>query len=257
MEIILWLTGLLALGCAFLLYMWREAYQNRIISVTVAYQEFPDAEHELTIFFISDIHRRLIDFTIIEEAKGKADLVIIGGDLAERGVPFSQIRKNLRRLKRIGPVYFIWGNNDYELGREKLRQLFQEEGIVVLENEHILIPAKADRKIALIGIGEITFEDADLQKALAGLDPELFKILCCHNPKILDEIKGEERIHLTLCGHTHGGQINFFGFAPYPLGGFFQLEPTDVLISNGYGTTMLPLRFRAQAETHLITVKKR
>ena len=256
MDIIIWFPAFIALGGAILFYMWREAYQNRVISLTVAYEEFPDAEENLTIFFISDIHRRRVDISLIDRMKGKADLVLIGGDLAERGVPFSQIRENLRRLNQIGPVYFIWGNNDYELGRKELRQLFREERITVLENEHMLLPTKAGGKIALIGIGEIAFADADLQLAIAGLDPDLFKICCCHNPKIVAEMTGDERIHLTLCGHTHGGQINLFGIAPYPLGGFFRLVKTDLLVTNGYGTTLLPLRFRARAETHLITIQK-
>lgn len=257
MENFLWFLSIIALGCALIIHMWREAFQNRIISITLEYDDFPDPVDEVKIFFISDIHRRLVDRSIVESVKGKADLVIIGGDLAEKGVPFSQIRENLRRLRQIGPVYFIWGNNDYELGREELRKLFLEEGIAILENDHVLLPTKSGKAIALIGIGEIAFEDADLHGALAGVGREMFKIVCCHNPKVLDMMDGEENVHLTLCGHTHGGQINLFGIAPYPLGGYFRLEQTDVLITNGYGTTWLPLRFRARAETHLITIKKR
>ena len=46
--------------------------------------------------FISDIHRRVISNLLIEQVKGKVDLVIIGGDLAEKGVSLS---KSLRIFK--------------------------------------------------------------------------------------------------------------------------------------------------------------
>lgn len=255
MEFWALLIGIIALGCTMILHMLQEAKQNRVLSLNLEYDHFPDHRYGLRLFFITDIHRRLIDFSIIDRVRGKADFVIIGGDLAERGVKLSQIRENLRRLKRIGPVFFIWGNNDYELGRDQLLELFKEERVHVLENEHIMLHTRSGKKIALIGVGEIAFDDDDLEQAVSGVDRDVFKILCCHNPKIVDQITEEQQIDLTICGHTHGGQINLFGIAPYPLGGFFHLEKTDLLVSNGYGTTKLPLRFRAKVETHIITIK--
>ena len=56
----------------------------------------------------------IISDKLIEGARDKADLVIIGGDIRERGVPIERVEKNILKLKELGPLYFVWGNNDYE-----------------------------------------------------------------------------------------------------------------------------------------------
>src|SRR5690606_31121416 len=96
----------------------------------------------------------------------------------------------------------------------------------------------------------------NLTIAFSNSNRTTFNIVVCHNPKILSKINDNHPIDLLLCGHTHGGQINFFGKGIYPLGKVYQLPKYDVLISNGYGTTKLPFRFCAKSETHLITLKK-
>ena len=67
------------------------------------------------MFFISDIHRRIVSESIIEEVSGKVDVVIIGGDLLEKGVPMERVKENIKKLKKLGPILFVWGNNDYEV----------------------------------------------------------------------------------------------------------------------------------------------
>ena len=60
-----------------------------------------------------------------------------------------------------------------------------------------------------------------------------------------------------LSGHTHGGQIHLFGFRPYERGRLKRENDLTILISNGYGTTGVPLRLGAKAETHLINNSER
>ena len=64
-------------------------------------------------------------------------------------------------------------------------------------------------------------------------------------------------LSLLLSGHTHGGQIHLFGFSPYEKGRLKKENDLTVLISNGYGTTGVPLRLGAKAETHLISIENR
>lgn len=64
----------------------------------------------LTIFFISDIHKRLIDQDLLEKARSHAPhLVIIGGDLAEGGVPSARIEENIKRLVHFGVLSCLCG----------------------------------------------------------------------------------------------------------------------------------------------------
>ncbi|MFP3427999.1 hypothetical protein, partial [Pseudoalteromonas sp. SIMBA_162] len=64
-----------------------------------------------------------------------------------------------------------------------------------------------------------------------------------HNPELFGKVKHNENIKLKLGGHFHGGQIRFGPFGMHQPG-FFKVEKgVATLISNGYGTTMVPLRF--------------
>ncbi len=55
------------------------------------------------------MHRRLIDEKLLREAAGyKPDAVLLGGDLAEGGVPYARIEENIKRLTALAPVMYVW-----------------------------------------------------------------------------------------------------------------------------------------------------
>jgi predicted MPP superfamily phosphohydrolase len=41
-----------------------------------------------------------------------------------------RVKEIIRRLKMIGPVYFIWGNNDYEVEYDSSKQEDKEKMLV-------------------------------------------------------------------------------------------------------------------------------
>ncbi|MBS4217284.1 metallophosphoesterase family protein [Bacillus sp. FJAT-49711] len=238
-----------------LMYMYREAFKDDVKSETFEFQSFPSGIGELHIFFISDIHRRTISNAILEKIKGKVDIIIIGGDLAEKGVPLSRVTENLQKLMRIAPVFFVWGNNDYEINPDQLSWTLKQSGVKELKND-VFYFRKKDKKIALIGLDDFTQELPPLDIFMEQVEADSFQILICHNPETLHMVPNTQNIKLVLTGHTHGGQIRIFGVGPYRKGGTRKVRGTTLLNSNGYGTTMLPLRLGAEAETHLITIKK-
>ncbi|WP_113928677.1 metallophosphoesterase [Bacillus sp. P14.5] len=245
------------LGCGFLLllYMLREAFINKVNIKELYFEDYPENARQLCIFFISDVHRRIIHDSIIEKAEGKADIVVIGGDLTEKGVSFPQVSKNIHKLKRLGPVYFIWGNNDYEAGLESFGNFLREMDVILLENSSVLIEAGHSHPIALVGTEDLSLGRDNVEKAFMSVPPKSFRILLAHNPDTIKKLSKEHHISLMLSGHTHGGQIRVFGFGMYQKGGWSNVAGTTVLVSNGYGTTALPLRLGAPPETHLITIK--
>src|SRR5690606_16490732 len=137
---------IIIVGLLLLLYMWREARLERVVTKTITFHDFPKSFGRVTIFFISDIHRREVSEKIINEAKGKADIVIIGGDLTEKGVPFERVKKNLQLLKTIGPTYFVWGNNDYEVEYHELDSLLLSMGIKILDNTAVFFESGEGEK---------------------------------------------------------------------------------------------------------------
>lgn len=246
---------LIGFGILLLLYMAKEAFANRLLYHTLFFPEFPESFEQVTIFFISDIHRRNVSDKIITKAVGKADIVIIGGDLTEKGVSFNKVKTNILKLKRIAPVFFVWGNNDYEVEPHLLDTILLDCGVKVLANTAVKFESNSGDLFNLLGIDDLAEERDRLDYALQDAEKNGFRVLVSHNPEIIHKIKPENNIHLVLSGHTHGGQIRIFGYGPYEKGGIKKIGNITVFISNGYGTTALPLRLGAKAETHLITIK--
>lgn len=246
------------LGALLVLLAWmlKEAFLNKVVRQDIVFTNFPDTFGQFTIFFISDIHRRNISEKIINEVYGNIDLVIIGGDLTEKGVPVERVRNNLAKLRSLGPVYFVCGNNDYEDDEHQLTVILQECGVKVLNNTAVIFESEKGEKISLLGVDDLSQNRDRLDLALLEAEKESFKILACHYPQIIDKILPEYKISLVLSGHTHGGQIHFLGFSLFERGCLKRHQNSTVLISNGYGTTSVPLRLGAPAECHLLKLKK-
>lgn len=251
------LVAVLATGIALLIYMLLEAFGNKVEEQELLFPEFPESFGKVSIFFISDIHHRVISDKIISKIKGKADIVVIGGDLTEKRVPFKRVEQNIHRLKEIAPVYFVWGNNDYEVDFHQLDAILLENRVKILDNTSVTFESAEGDKLCLLGIDDISLKRDRLDLALLDSEEGSFKILVSHNPKITNNIKPEHNISFVLSGHTHGGQIHLLGYSPYERGKIKKLQQTTILISNGYGTTTLPLRLGAPAQCHLISIKRK
>lgn len=248
--LLLFIIGIIIL----LIYMIIQAFRNHINYHELFFKDLPQNFHGFRIFFISDIHFRVISKKIINEIQKNTDIVIIGGDLLEKNVPFSNVEKNIKRLTNIAPTYFVWGNNDYEGNVEQLTVLLKEYGVEILNNRAVSLKKNSD-SISLIGVDNGT-KRMDITKALAEAR-EPYKIFVSHTPEVRHKLPKDIGIRLFLSGHTHGGQIRLFGFGIREKGMLQFDENRWILISNGYGTTGLPLRLGAKAQTHLITLKKR
>lgn len=253
---ILWgIVLILGLGVLMFMYMLHEAFLNKVVKHELYFTDFPESFGKVTAFFISDIHRRSISDSVIQVVKGNADFVVIGGDLTEKGVPFERIKTNIKKLMQIGPVYFVWGNNDYEVDYRKLDALLLDLGVKVLDNTAVTFESAQGDKLCVLGVDDCGQKRDRLDLALLDAADNSFKILVSHFPNITKKIQPEHNIRLVLSGHTHGGQIHILGYSPHKRGGIHKLANTILLISNGYGTTALPLRLGAPAQSHLITIK--
>jgi uncharacterized protein len=247
---------ILVIVFGFMIYMIKEAFLNQVILNEIHFPDFPGTFGDVSIFFISDIHRRKVSRKLLSKINKKVDIVIIGGDLTEKGVPFDRIKSNIELLKELGPVYFVWGNNDYEVDYHELDALLLRNGVKILDNTAVKFESLSGEQLVLLGIDDMNEKRDRLDYALSDAGDEGFRILVAHNPRITEQVVEEHRIRLVLAGHTHGGQIRILGYSPYEKGGIKKLPSTMLLTSNGYGTTAIPMRLGARAETHLITLKK-
>lgn len=98
----------------------------------------------------------------------------------------------------------------------------------------------------------------DLGNTLDQIRDDAPVIMMAHEPDIFPSIP--QRVGLTLCGHTHGGQINLFGWHPvaasraswrYP-GGHYQEDGRNLIVSRGLGCSFLPMRVGVRPEILLL-----
>ncbi|WP_449620194.1 metallophosphoesterase [Robertmurraya sp. Marseille-Q9965] len=240
-----------------LIYMYKLAQMDNIIYQEMSFADFPKSLGEVKIFFISDLHCRVVSDELLNEVKGKVDLVIIGGDLLDKRVPIEQVEQNIQKLKEVGPVYFVWGNNDYEIDSHLLDGLLLKYGVKILDNTAVSFESEIGERLILLGIDDMSTERDRLDLALQDGGEDGFRILVSHDPRIVNRLTKEEGISLVLSGHTHGGQIRIFGIGPYEIGKLKKYPQTTLLVSNGYGTTSIPLRLGAKPEAHVITLKSK
>ncbi len=246
------LSIILIFCIALLLYMIKEAFEHNVLHHVIELKGV--CEEQFKLFFISDIHNRIIREEEIRDKKGKFDGVIIGGDLADKRTPIERLIKNIQFLSTLGPVYFIWGNNDREVGEERLRNILSEWNVIMIENDAILLPNRKN-KIWLNAIDDTTTKNVHFDKAFAKTEAKDVVLFVSHNPQVFSQVLVQYKVDFLMGGHLHGGQIRLGPFGIYPHGSFSYKKGIPVLISNGYGTTLLPLRLGAKPQCHIIDVK--
>lgn len=236
--------------------MFFKAHNDHIVYESIELQHVPSSFNNFNIFFISDIHRRRIKESTIEKVAQDISVIVIGGDLIERGVPLERMRQNIIKLKRLkAPIYFVWGNNDFEKNINKMKAILMEENVIVLEDT--IVPFyKNNEKINLVGLKYDEEQYVEHSVNWNELKDD-FTILCTHKPSAFYELNEavKKRINVILAGHTHGGQIRIFGFGFYKKGGKFSYNDSSIIISEGYGYTMLPLRLGTKAECHVVSLQ--
>lgn len=240
-----WITVVFSAASGLLLYMNYAAHRAVVKQEQILIHELPESFTGKTIFFISDIHRRKISKSLSRQIAEKADIIIIGGDLREKGVPFSRTDYNLRLLKKEVPMLFVWGNHDMQERSLELKSLLTAHQIEILDGD-IFTWKIHNSKLCIAGLNETT----------GGADSRWMnaEILVSHYPSTAVEAAEHAKAYFMLTGHSHGGQIRFGPWGIRPPGGWKQACRLTYLVSCGYGTTLLPLRFGARAEAHFITL---
>ena len=237
------------------LVMIKKAFDSHVRHHEIELVNYVGAR-PFRIFFISDIHRRKISKHLLNQVGTDIDAVIIGGDLAEKGVPLKRVESNINQLAKIGPLFYVWGNNDREVGENHIRKFIQNAGGKLLENEAVCLQKHSD-KFWLVGIDDVSSGRADIDKSFTNVprDEKTTVIFVSHTPFVFNKVKDYYKPSVLLAGHTHGGQIRLGRWGYYQRGTLKQEQDSVSLISNGFGTTFIPLRFDAPAESHILTIK--
>ena len=236
------------------MFMFLNAHRRNVIFHEMNIKQTCERGNRLSLFFISDIHRRKVDKKLVAQVieRGQIDFVIIGGDLAESAVPLSRIEENVRILATIGPIYYVWGNNDREVGEDAIREIMQRYNGKILDNESVIIPGHPTW--GLCGTDDPSSRKVDVEASLRYIKQYEHVILATHTPSVFRKVEALIEPDLMLAGHTHGGQIRVGKFGLQEKGEFRMNGNRAKLISNGYGTSTLPLRLGADPECHVIVI---
>lgn len=260
------LAGLVILiGILLLSHMWRQAHVHQLIEEEVEVPHLPTSFDGAMILYVSDTHKRNLKQKDLANFKNKVDWVLIGGDVAERGISWSLVRHNMKLLSNIAPSFTVYGNHDKRAGTAQLARILQQSGVQLLQ-DNVEYLQRGNDKLSLIGIDYRSRQGDEL---LEQIGDSFCKIAIVHDP--LQALRLEQNADLILSGHTHGGQLVLPFFGPVFLSkayrpisnGWYSLKrnPEDVhqegkmLVSRGYGTNHLPLRLGCPAEMHIITLR--
>jgi predicted MPP superfamily phosphohydrolase len=266
--------------------IYATEVEPSIIEVTrvkLSIPGLPDGLDSLTIAQLSDFHvgpyvtaehvRRSVAMT---NALG-ADVVVLTGDFVFQSAVYAfACAQELAGLKSRYGVYAVLGNHDIGKNADQVTANLSKAGIIVLHNE--ALPLFLGKSILwLVGLEDVYFKGglsdfkaawnkpmSDLALMLKGLPPNDPRILLVHRPDCT-ELLPQGRIDLTLCGHTHGGQVrlpllgspiipSFFG-QKYA-SGLVHNPHTTVYVNRGIGLITPAVRFNCPPEITLFHLSK-
>jgi predicted MPP superfamily phosphohydrolase len=245
--------------------------------------------------FVSDIHygeamsEEFLHMTFLRLAETEIDLLVIGGDYM--WIPHSMVTKSYRIVRNrkftqgtykvrtnaimkecaaimsmVKPRYGAYaclGNHDHwhsaalcvhELTSNNIRPLVNDCAVINHNGISILLG----------GVDDYLTGFPSLPEQLKA-DQSTFSILLSHNPEYVIrwvESYGHLPANLTLCGHTHGGQLRYpgTGFSPFCnvsdrrfMSGITQIGDRFNITSVGLGVVELPIRIACPPEVVFIT----
>lgn len=246
----------------------RKVVERVVIPIT----GLPPQLDGLTIAQMSDIHAGLFmrESQIreyVEVANSlNPDIVALTGDfVATKSSQVEPFINAASALKAKYGVYGILGNHDlFTNSSELIESGFARHGFKLLRGANEIIDVEG-AKLNIIGVDYIGFNSKirSVDEALRGISREGTTILLLHSPQLFPQA-AKAGIHLTLSGHTHGGQIALsFGdlvLAPARLAtmfiaGLFKIGDSHLYVNRGLGTTGPPIRIGAPPEITHITLK--
>jgi predicted MPP superfamily phosphohydrolase len=213
---------------------------------------------------------------------------VVGRSLGKLSTPVSvgTWATALGNLKAPLGVHAVLGNHDWwdqeevqlrRAGPTRAGLALQAVGIPVYENNAVRLE-KNGQPFWIAGLGdqwafqglpgnddEFAENNAfgytgvdDLPGTLRQVKDDAPIVLMAHEPDIFPKVP--DRVSLTICGHTHGGQVRIFGYSPVVPSKFgtryiygHKVEGgRNLIVSGGLGCSSLPVRFGSPPEIVMI-----
>ena len=223
---------------------------------------------------VGRMHRRIA----AEVNRLAPDFIVLTGDSVDRADKLGELRTFLALLDRAIPKYAILGNWEHwaQVNLDELVALYRAASCRLLINDHA-VHETGGRTMRITGMDDLIGGRQDPRKAMRGAAADAHLVLA-HCPRHRD-VLGRAAVPtaverpaatstsfadatLVLSGHTHGGQVNLFGWAPmvpkgsssYIRGWFREPDKPPMYVCRGIGTSVVPVRLGARPEVAVFTM---
>ncbi|MDB4948076.1 MAG: metallophosphoesterase [Gemmatimonadetes bacterium] len=236
-------------------------------------------ERRVTFAHVSDLHLRGIAGVhrriAAEIAARRPAFVVLTGDSVEGPAGLPLLDAFLGLLDPAVRKYAVLGNWEHwgKVDVGALRAVYARHECRLLVNETVMHWHEG-RGIAVTGLDDFVGKP-DLTAALRGIAPAHGHLVLAHTPEQRDGLGvgaapvnafgvpvpvpadlAAYGVDAVLSGHTHGGQIALFGWAPvlppgsgrYARGWFRDGALPPLFVSRGVGTTVMPVRLGSRPE---------
>ena len=244
-----------------------EPYLLTIEHHAIELPRLPKTFDGFRIVHLSDIHhspftsKEQIERAVNTANRLKPDIIALTGDYISHDRQYAApCAELLGRLRARFGVFAVLGNHDHWTDAALITDLFRAEGITVLINEGMRFELGGEA-FWLAGVDDTMVGLEDLSLALAGSREGEVKVLLAHNPIILRRA-ARARVDLVLSGHTHGGQVKLRSeqnASGRPrrrlLRGLGRQGETQIYVTRGLGTVVLPIRYGCPPEVSLLELR--
>lgn len=243
-----------------------EANSLSIERVEIKLAKLPKKLDGLRIVHLSDIHHS--PFTSLDHINRaikvtnrlKPELVLLTGDYVSHDRNYiPAVAKALGELRSEFGTYACLGNHDHWTDAGEVTAQFGRHGIDVLINRGFRLEAGV-ASFWLCGVDDYMVGKTDLKSALHGSFPDEMKLLLAHNPVLVRQA-ARRGVDLVLSGHTHGGQVKLRQDENRILpkrrlsAGLHRRKETQIYITRGIGTVVVPFRYQCPPEISLIELR--
>lgn len=231
---------------------------------------WPEGAGPLRVALIGDIHIQGPDMPpervarLVEQVNAQhPDLILLAGDfvgdrkLATRYYSDAEIAAPLAGLSAPLGTFAVLGNHDHWRKHESMEDALRAMGIPVLDNHAVRVGV-----LTLVGGGDAYTRKANpaaMDRAASALPGPVLAF--AHSPDVAPELSS--RFTLLLSAHTHCGQIviPFRGslasssrFGDRYRCGVIREGARTVVVTSGWGASVVPLRYGAPPDWWLVTV---
>ena len=166
------------------------------------------------IAFMTDFHSITDEemAEVVTELNGRnLDLLLLGGDFSSDvwwgGTHYQGTLREISQAHAPDGIFGVEGNHDIY---DRLFDIKLQYGIGILDNDGLQIR----ENFYLAGVHDMWNRAPDISQAIMHASPDDFILLVSHNPDVT-MVQSTVEVDLIFSGHTHGGQITFFGFPFY------------------------------------------